>query len=75
MFPHTVLRLLEIPHEIVSCNYDEVTQKRGADYARLAKANPLAQFPTLVTPEGYVMTEMVAIVLCKSCCSFSRAYA
>ncbi|KAF8605923.1 hypothetical protein BDV93DRAFT_521266 [Ceratobasidium sp. AG-I] len=63
VFPHAVLRLLELPHEIVDCNYDEVTQKRGSDYDRLVKANPLAQFPTLVTPEGNVMTEMVAIVL------------
>jgi hypothetical protein len=30
------------------------------------EANPLAQFPTLITPEGYVMTEMVAIALCES---------
>ncbi|KAG8745673.1 hypothetical protein FRC10_007370 [Ceratobasidium sp. 414] len=44
-------------------DYEQVTQKQGRDYGRLVKANPLAQFPTLLTPEGDVMTEMVAIVL------------
>jgi GST-like protein len=32
----------------------------------LLRANPLAQFPTLVTPEGVVMTEMAGIALCAS---------
>ncbi|KAG8740212.1 hypothetical protein FRC12_016076 [Ceratobasidium sp. 428] len=63
VFPRTVLRLLNAPHEVVVCNYEQITRKQGSDYARLAEVNPLAQFPTLVTPEGAIMTEMVAIVL------------
>ncbi|QRV88784.1 glutathione S-transferase [Ceratobasidium sp. AG-Ba] len=63
VFPQTVLHLLNVPHELVICDYEETTEKKGPNYARLVEANPLAQFPTLITPEGYVMTEMVAIVL------------
>ncbi|KAG8680578.1 hypothetical protein FRC08_016193 [Ceratobasidium sp. 394] len=63
VFPQTVLRLLGIPHELVVCDYEETTHKKGPNYARLVEANPLAQFPTMITPEGYVMTEMTAIVL------------
>ncbi|KAG9125895.1 hypothetical protein FRC07_005753, partial [Ceratobasidium sp. 392] len=62
-FAQAVLRLLDIPHELVTCDYEETTQKKGPNYARLIEANPLAQFPTMVTPEGYVVTEMTAIVL------------
>ncbi|KAG9094109.1 hypothetical protein FRC07_011356, partial [Ceratobasidium sp. 392] len=63
VFPRTVLRLLQVPHEVVVCDYEQVTRKQGPEYARLVKVNPLAQFPTLVTPEGNDMTEMAAIVL------------
>ncbi|KAG8681660.1 hypothetical protein FRC09_017328 [Ceratobasidium sp. 395] len=63
VFPQAVLRVLNVPHELVVCDYEETTQKRGSNYARLVEANPLAQFPTMITPEGSVMTEMTAIVL------------
>lgn len=59
--------MFNAPHELVVCDYEETTAKRGPNYARLVEANPLAQFPTLITPEGYVMTEMVGIALCKLC--------
>ncbi|CAE6434247.1 unnamed protein product [Rhizoctonia solani] len=62
-FPLSILRLFKIPHELVVCDYDEIIEKKGPNYSRLVDANPLAQFPTLITPEGYVMTEMVAIAL------------
>ncbi|KAG8730156.1 hypothetical protein FRC12_020452, partial [Ceratobasidium sp. 428] len=61
--PLVALRALNIPHEVVICDFKETTQKRGSNYERLVKANPLAQFPTLVTPEGFTMTEMAAIIL------------
>ena len=63
VFPQAILRLFDVPHELVVCDYEETTQKKGPNYARLVEANPLAQFPTLITPEGYVMTEMAAMVL------------
>ncbi|CAE6397247.1 unnamed protein product [Rhizoctonia solani] len=62
-FPLCILRMFDIPHELVVCEYDEIIEKKGPNYARLVEANPLAQFPTLITPEGYTMTEMVAIAL------------
>ncbi|KAH7335384.1 hypothetical protein B0J17DRAFT_719916 [Rhizoctonia solani] len=62
-FPLCILRLLGLPHELVVCDYDEIIAKKGPNYSRLVEANPLAQFPTLITAEGYVMTEMVAIAL------------
>lgn len=65
VFPLVVLRALKVPHEVVTCDFKETTQKKGPNYDRLLKANPLAQFPTLITPEGYPLTEMTAIVLCK----------
>ncbi|CAE6421388.1 unnamed protein product [Rhizoctonia solani] len=58
-----LLRVFDVLHEVVACNYEETTVRKGPNYARLVEANPLAQFPTLITPEGYVMTEMVGIGL------------
>jgi GST-like protein len=60
------MRLLNVPHEVVELDYEKVVRREetpGLD--RLLAANPLAQFPTLITPEGVVMTEMAAIILCK----------
>lgn len=34
------------------------------------KSNPLLQFPTLILPDGAVMTEMAAILLCELSCLF-----
>ncbi|CAE6406310.1 unnamed protein product [Rhizoctonia solani] len=62
-FPLALLRVFDVLHEVVACNYEETTVRKGPNYARLVEANPLAQFPTLITPEGYVMTEMVGIGL------------
>ncbi|GAB1518351.1 glutathione S-transferase [Rhizoctonia solani] len=62
-FSLVILRLLGIPHELVICDFTEIIDKKGPNYSRLVEANPLAQFPTLVTPEGIIMTEMVAIAL------------
>ncbi|QRV88783.1 glutathione S-transferase [Ceratobasidium sp. AG-Ba] len=61
--PLVALRALNIPHEVVVCDFRETTRKQGRNYERLSKANPLAQFPTLITPEGSVITEMAAIIL------------
>ncbi|KAF8605913.1 hypothetical protein BDV93DRAFT_604922 [Ceratobasidium sp. AG-I] len=63
VFPLVVLRALNIPHELVTCDFQETTRKEGPNYTRLLEVNPLVQFPTLITPEGSVMTEMAAIVL------------
>ncbi|KAG9125894.1 hypothetical protein FRC07_005752 [Ceratobasidium sp. 392] len=63
LLPLVALRALNIPHEVVLCDFKETTQKQGPNYERLLKVNPLAQFPTLITPEGFVMTEMTAIIL------------
>jgi hypothetical protein len=42
-----------------------VDRESHPELDRLLAANPLAQFPTLITPEGAVLTEMVAIAFCK----------
>ncbi|KAG8690857.1 hypothetical protein FRC11_008571 [Ceratobasidium sp. 423] len=62
-FPLALLRVFDVPHELVICDYEETTARKGSNYARLVETNPLAQFPTLITPEGYAMTEMVGIAL------------
>ncbi|HUS30172.1 MAG TPA: glutathione S-transferase family protein [Kofleriaceae bacterium] len=52
------LVLAGIPYEREEADYDT---KEGHD--RLAELNPLAQVPTLILPDGTVMTESAAIVL------------
>jgi GST-like protein len=47
-------------------DYNKVVKRQdtpGLDC--LLAANPLGQFPTLITPEGTVLTEIAAIVLCE----------
>jgi len=59
-----LLRLFDVPHEIVELNYQAVTKRVDSpELKRLLAANPLAQFPTLITPEGTIMTETAAIAL------------
>lgn len=48
----------DLPLEIVEIDLDD-----GDDLRRLRALNPLAQFPTLVLPDGRVMTESAAILL------------
>ncbi|TDL30183.1 hypothetical protein BD410DRAFT_780726 [Rickenella mellea] len=56
-----VLRVLDVKHNIVLLDYDSVTKKEDTpEYRQLISANPLAQFPTLVTPDGTVLTEGAA---------------
>ena len=60
------MRLLGVPHEVVTLDFSKVIKREdtpGLD--RFLIANPLGQFPTLITPEGVVMTEMAAIALCE----------
>ncbi|KZV88070.1 hypothetical protein EXIGLDRAFT_723013 [Exidia glandulosa HHB12029] len=59
-----MLRQLNVAHEVITLEYDDVTARKDSpDLRRLLKANPLAQFPTLITPDGTVLTEMSAILL------------
>ena len=61
------MQLLDVPHEVIELEYETVVKRQDTPgLARLLAANPLGQFPTLITPEGVVMTEMVAIVLCEN---------
>ncbi|KDN47644.1 hypothetical protein RSAG8_03434, partial [Rhizoctonia solani AG-8 WAC10335] len=41
-FPLCILRLFNIPHELVVCDYDETIEKKGPNYSRLVEANPLS---------------------------------
>lgn len=52
-----MLELLDLPYETVTVDWDT-----PADWEAVKKVNPLGQVPTLVTPEGAVMTESAAIV-------------
>lgn len=53
------LELAGLPYRI-----EEVDPlERASDRDRLAKFNPLAQLPTLILPDGQVMTESAAITL------------
>lgn len=52
------LVLAKIPYDREEADY---TTREGRD--RIAEVNPLAQVPTLVLPDGTVMTETAAIVL------------
>ena len=71
-----LLILFSIPHDLVTLDYEFVSSRTSSDpdaeehanspdVRRLLRANKLAQFPTLVTPEGVVVTEMAGIALCE----------
>jgi len=61
------MRLLGVPHEVVELDYRKAVKRQDTPgLARFLAANPLGQFPTMITPEGIVITEMVVIVLCES---------
>lgn len=55
--PHIILEELELPYEIVYL-------KQGDNKVReeIKKLNPMGQVPTMVTEEGYPLTEGVAIL-------------
>lgn len=53
-----VLVLAKLPYE-----REEVDYNTPAGHDKLAEVNPLAQVPTLILPDGSVMTESAAIVL------------
>ena len=53
------LRLAELPYEYEEVDYNEPGPARD----RLLELNPLGQVPTLILPDGSVMTESAAIVL------------
>lgn len=57
--PAAVMAELEIPYEPVKIE-TETGENETADYRAI---NPMAQIPTLVLPEGTVMTESAAIAL------------
>lgn len=53
------LRLAGLPYDYEEVDYN----KPGPERDRLLSLNPLGQVPTLLTPDGRVMTESAAIVL------------
>lgn len=56
---------MDVSHDIIEMDFESVTRKEDTpEYQRLLAANPLAQFPTMITPEGTVMTETAAIAFC-----------
>ena len=59
VFPEALLALGGLPYRRI----DVDTRNKPADRAKLAAVNPLAQLPTIVTPEGDVMTESGAMAL------------
>ncbi len=65
-FTLALLQVLNVPHEVVTVNVDAWGGLESSPEAsRLKQANPLCQFPTLIIPEGAVMTEMAGIALCE----------
>lgn len=63
-FTLALLQAMNVPHEVVKLNF-EARDEDSPDALRLKQANPLCQFPTLITPEGAVMTEMGGVALCE----------
>ncbi|KAG8933577.1 hypothetical protein FRC02_011592 [Tulasnella sp. 418] len=63
--PLTLLRLFELPHEVLEVDYEAVTRrdKSSPNVERMLDANPLGQFPTLVTPSGESLSEISAIAI------------
>ena len=53
------LTLLGLPYEVV----EAPAWRGGADRDRAASVNPMAQVPTLVLPDGSLMTESAAILI------------
>ncbi|CUI49558.1 Glutathione S-transferase GST-6.0 [Achromobacter xylosoxidans] len=53
------LALANVPHTLTDVPY----LKPGPERERLLRLNPLGQVPTLITPDGEVMTESAAMVL------------
>ena len=53
------LVLANVPHTLTDVPY----LKPGPERDRLLHLNPLGQVPTLVTPDGEVMTESAAMIL------------
>lgn len=53
------LVLADVPHTLTDVPY----LKPGAGRDRLLSLNPLGQVPTLITPDGEVMTESAAMIL------------
>lgn len=59
VFPEALLALAGIGYERI----DVDIRNNPADRAKLASVNPLVQLPTIVTPDGDVMTESGAMAL------------
>lgn len=59
MITEMMLALAKLPHEIDEVVYDKPSEGRD----RLLARNPLGQVPTLILPDGRVMTESAAITL------------
>ena len=61
------LRILDVPHKVIILDYKCVTERKDTpEITKLKEVNPLMQFPTLVTPEGGILTETAAIALCET---------
>lgn len=56
MAPHVLLRELSLPHTLIRI---EAGHYRDEDFLAI---NPRAQVPALVTPEGTILTETIAIL-------------
>ena len=59
MIVEAALALSKLPHEVEMIPYGEPGPQRD----RLLSLNPLGQVPTLLLPDGRVMTESAAIIL------------
>ncbi|TDL30098.1 hypothetical protein BD410DRAFT_759299 [Rickenella mellea] len=64
VFTLAVLRVLDVKHNVVLLSFDSVAKKEDTpEYHQLVAASPLAQFPTVIAPDGTVLTEGAAIAL------------
>ncbi|KAG8968781.1 hypothetical protein FRC03_005961 [Tulasnella sp. 419] len=63
--PRALLRLYDVPHEVVEVDYEAACRRdRTKPHVdSLLNANPLGQFPTLLTPDGDALSEIAAIAI------------
>lgn len=57
------LELAKQPYRVVSAATWDKTGEKSAAFAELKRVNPLHQIPTLVTPEGAVLSESAACLI------------
>jgi glutathione S-transferase len=62
------LKVLNVPYNLISFDFSKYKAgeyKDTPDYEEFKLFNPLTQFPTLITEEGAVITELAAILFCE----------